>query len=72
MKAHFILALFLLASSNAFSQHTPEQTIDSIRKVLRLLKDTARVDLLNKFSYFYIAAGQKDSAEHYVTIACAI
>jgi hypothetical protein len=72
MKAHFIIVLFLLASSNAFSQHTPEQTIDSIRKVLLLLKDTARVVLLNNFSFFYIAAEQIDSAEHYVTVAYAI
>ncbi len=70
MKKYFLPGLFLIVfNSNAVSQYYSEQKIDSLKKILPSLKDTARIDFLNKLTYFYIAAEQKDSAEHYVTLA---
>jgi tetratricopeptide (TPR) repeat protein len=39
--------------------------IDSLKKVLPKLKDTARVDCLNQLSRGYIETDKKDSAQHY-------
>ncbi|MDQ6763593.1 MAG: histidine kinase [Bacteroidota bacterium] len=69
MNKYFLQGLFLFAfNSNAISQIGPEQNIDSLRRVLPSLKDTARIDKLNELSSFYIVNDQKDSAEHYATI----
>ncbi len=70
MKKYFLIAIFLLAAkSDGLSQNGDRLKIDSLKKILPSLTDTARIDGLNALSYFYIAAGQKDSAEHYATQA---
>src|SRR4051812_29155643 len=70
MKKYFFIGLFLIEfNSNAISQDVYRQKIDSLKRVLFLLKDTARIDFLNKISYVYIAAEHKDSAEHYASRA---
>ncbi len=55
MKPNFFLLLFLFAfNSNAISQHDPELKIDSLKKVLPSLQDSAKVDCLNELSGIYI------------------
>ncbi|AEV98393.1 hypothetical protein A4D02_22420 [Niastella koreensis] len=43
--------------------------IDSLKKILPALKDTARIDCFNQLSREYIESDKKDSAEHYATLA---
>ena len=43
--------------------------MDSLRKVLPLLRDTARIDCLNAISNEYISTEKKDSAEFYAVKA---
>jgi tetratricopeptide (TPR) repeat protein len=65
MRKYFLIGLFFIQCS--FS--ALPQNIDSLKNVLPSLKDTTRIDILNKLSYFYILAEQKDSAKHYATLA---
>jgi len=44
-------------------------TIDSLKKSLFVLKDSAKVDCLNELSLEYIHTEKKDSAEYYAAIA---
>ncbi len=70
MNKYFLQGLFLFVFNlNAVSQYVPKQKIDSLRRILPLLKDTARIDCLNELSYQYTVSDKKDSAEDYVTIA---
>jgi hypothetical protein len=46
-----------------------QNEIDSMKKILPSLHDTARVDCLNELSYCYTYISKKDSAEYYATIA---
>lgn len=59
----------LPAKSDGLSQNVEWLKIDSLKKILESLKDTERIDNLNKLSYLFIAAEQKDSAEHYANLA---
>lgn len=43
--------------------------IDSLKKILPALKDTARIDCFNLLSREYIEFEKKDSAEYYTTLA---
>ncbi len=71
MKKYILIVIFLLAAkSDGLSQNDERLKIDSIKKILPSLKDTIRIDCLNKLSYFYITSQQKDSAEHYAILAC--
>ncbi len=64
MKKYILIVIFLLAAkSDGLSQNDERLKIDSIKKILPSLKDTIRIDCLNKLSYFYITSQQKDSAE---------
>ena len=45
------------------------KTIDSLKKVLPLLKDTARIDCLNELSNAFILADKKDSANGFANLA---
>lgn len=58
--------LFFLFSLNSLAQ---DVAIDSLKKVLSSLRDTARINCLNHLSYQFIVAEKKDSAEHYARIA---
>ncbi len=69
MKPNFFLLLFLFAFSNAFSQFVPQQKIDSLKRILFSLQDTARIDYLNELSYTYTLISKQDSAVHYATSA---
>jgi Histidine kinase len=63
MKPGFFIFSFLLPLG-LFSQ-TPR--IDNLRKVLPLLKDSARIDSMNALSLQYIEQSVKDSADYYAT-----
>ena len=70
MKKYILIGIFLLAAkSDGLSQNDERLKIDSIKRILPSLKDTAKIDCLNKLGYLYIAAEQKDSAEHYADLA---
>jgi len=45
--------------------------IDSLKKMLPALKDTARIDCFNQLSHEYIEVEKKDSAGYYTTLALA-
>ncbi len=46
-----------------------KEKIDSLTKVLPLLKDTSRIDCLNQLSDAYILTTEKDSALYYASVA---
>lgn len=46
-----------------------QQKIDSLKKILLRLKDTARIDCLNQLSYEYIQLDKEDSARRYNDLA---
>jgi tetratricopeptide (TPR) repeat protein len=56
----FPLSLYCLAQ---------REKIDSLQKILPLLRDTARVDCLNQLSGGYIETDKKDFAQHYNSMA---
>lgn len=45
------------------------KTIDSLKKILPLLKDTARIDCLNEVVFYYLNVHNKDSLEPYLSLA---
>lgn len=53
----------------ASPQYDHVHKIDSLKKQLYSLQDTARVDCLNELSYQYILSEKKDSAKHYAAAA---
>jgi tetratricopeptide (TPR) repeat protein len=59
-----IVQIFLFAV--CFSQ---TNKIDSLKKVLVSLADTARVDCLNQLSYEYTITNKKETTEHYIETA---
>jgi tetratricopeptide (TPR) repeat protein len=61
-----IFALFGLLPVICLSQN---DKIDSLKKVLPALIDSARVDCLNALSYEYILLGKKEPAEGYADLA---
>jgi tetratricopeptide (TPR) repeat protein len=65
MKPGFLILSFLLPVW-LFSQ-TPH--IENLRKILPFLRDSARIDSMNKLSLLYIEQSVKDSAEYYATLA---
>jgi tetratricopeptide (TPR) repeat protein len=65
MKFGFYIFSFLLPAW-LFGQ-TPH--IDHLRKILPLLKDSARIDSMNELSLQYIGQSVKDSAAYYATAA---
>ncbi len=77
MKTNFFSVLFLLTfTSNALSQHDREHRIDSLKKILPLLKDSARVNCLNNLSEAFVKIlGESyhsltnDSAKYYANLA---
>ncbi len=56
----------LLSCAASFAQR---EKIDSLKKVLPLLTDTAKIDCLTELSYYYIQSLKKDSAEYYAKLA---
>ncbi|HZE84960.1 MAG TPA: histidine kinase [Puia sp.] len=60
-----IIAFFLLPASLSGQG----REIDSLKRVLPSLQDTARIDCLNSLAFQYISAEKKDSAEHYAAWA---
>jgi len=69
MRASIYIALFILQILCCTICFAQREKIDSLRKVLTSLQDTAEIDCLNSLSYEYIIAEKKDSAEHYATLA---
>lgn len=70
MKTYILIGIFLLGTkSNGFSQGDEVLKIDSLKKVLTSLNDTARIDCLNSLSHEYIIAQKKDSASYYASLA---
>jgi hypothetical protein len=65
MLKYFTAIFFMCAIAYAASA----QNIDSLKKVLPSLHDSARVDCLNDLSYSYTYISKKDSAEYYAAIA---
>lgn len=63
-----LFAAVLAASLNSSAQ---QEEIDSLRKVLPALKDTAIIDCFNQISHEYIELDKKDSAAYYAALACA-
>ena len=65
MQNLFTILIFVLASfTTAFSQN-----IDSLKKVLPSLHDSARVDCLNELAINFVFRFEKDSAEYYSALA---
>ena len=65
MRQLFIILIFVPAAfASALCQNT-----DSLKKILRVAKDTNQIDCLNALSYAYILLEKKDSAEYYATHA---
>ena len=60
----FIIQIFCWTI--AIAQKEP---IDSLKKKLLPLRDTARIDCLNELGFQYIKSSKKDSAEHYALLA---
>ncbi len=65
MKPGFFICSFLLPLW-LFSQ---SPRIDNLRKILPLLKDSARIDSMNALSQLFIEQSVKDSAEYYAISA---
>lgn len=61
-----LLAAVLSASLSSYAQ---QEEIDSLKKVLPNLKDTARIDCLLELGRQYLCTPQKDSLIHYTGIA---
>src|SRR3954465_15818310 len=65
--AYAMIFLFLFFFSYvSFSQ---QNQIDSLKKILSLSHDTAKVDCLNNLSAAFIILENKDSAKHYANLA---
>ncbi len=65
MKKYILIGIFLLAAkSDGLSQKDKRLKIDSLKKILPSLKDTARIDCLNALSQGYIGV-KTDSAKLY-------
>jgi hypothetical protein len=62
----FFFAAWQLLSLASFAQR---EKIDSLKKVLPTLKDTARIDCLNEMFIHYLFKGDKDSSTYYSHIA---
>ncbi|MGH2647646.1 MAG: tetratricopeptide repeat protein, partial [Ginsengibacter sp.] len=56
-----ILSIFI-SSQSGFAQRIE---IDSLKRILPSLKDTARIDCMNELSYQYIRLLKRDSAEYF-------
>ena len=70
MKKYILTAIFLLiVKSNVFSQNNELLKIDSLKRILPSLQDTARIDCLNALIYAYTLISKKDSAADYATLA---
>src|SRR6476646_8730185 len=67
MRKYFVMIIFLYGSVYAASAQL--QNIDSLKKTLPFLHDSARIDCLNEIVFYYLAALKKDSIEYYLTTA---
>ncbi len=60
MKKYILIGIFLLAAkSDGLSQNNERIKIDSLKKSLSSVRDTARIDCLNQIGYYYISAEKR-------------
>lgn len=64
-----IIALCILSTSVAYARYPSRDKTDSLKMLLPVIHDSARVDCLNELSDQYILASNKDSAEYYALTA---
>lgn len=64
-----IIVVSILYSTVAFAGAPSKDHTDSLKKLLLVIRDSARVDCLNELSEQYILASDKDSAEYYAEAA---
>lgn len=54
---------------SSFRMNAQSKEIDSLKKILTSVTDTARIDCLNNLSYAYVLLEKKDSAQYFVNLA---
>ena len=65
-KSIFIVFIFqLFRGVSGFAQ---EEKVDSLRKILPSLTDTARIDCLNKLGVHHLLSMHQDSSAYYINI----
>ena len=64
-----LVALGIFFNSVAFAQYPSIDKTDSLKMLLPVIHDSARVDCLNELSEEYILDSKKDSAEYFATTA---
>ena len=69
LKKIVLAGVFFFCCYSLFSQR---EQIDSLRRALSLLSDSARVDCLNEFSLQYTQLEKKDSAQYFANIALSV